>query len=152
MQEAGFQVSKVDQELNRRAIERDKRRDEEMELADLIRTNSSLVGNSLIEGGADPKKVVNIPLGADLEDFRPFRPRKKDEPLRFVVSGRVSHRKGAHFLLEAWRKLRPKGAGLHFYGGVMLEPSSYRIRARGFFFTEIGHPPRCRRPTGSPMC
>jgi glycosyltransferase involved in cell wall biosynthesis len=133
-EEAGFRVSKVEQELNRRAIERDKRRDEEMEWADFIRTNSSLVGDSLIQGGAYPKKIINIPLGADLDDFRPFKPRKKGEPLRFVVSGRVSQRKGAHFLLDAWRRLRPKAASLHFYGSVMLEPKELPDEDEGVFF------------------
>jgi glycosyltransferase involved in cell wall biosynthesis len=105
-----------------------------MEWADFIRTNSSLVGTSLIKGGANPKKIINIPLGADLEDFRPFRPRKKGEPLRFVVSGRVSQRKGVHFLLKAWRNLQPKGASLHFYGSVMLEPRELPGSKEGVHF------------------
>lgn len=131
---AGFVVSDLEKELNRRAIERDKRRDEEMEWADYIRTNSSLVGRSLIAGGADPKKVIDIPLGADVSDFRPLVPRKKGEPLQFVVSGRVSQRKGTHFLLQAWQKLRPKGASLHFYGSVMLNKGELPGEDTGVFF------------------
>jgi len=133
-EEGGFQVSPVERELNRRAIERDRRRDEEMEWADYIRTNSSLVGQTLIAGGADRRKVITIPLGADLANFRPFVPRKKGEPLRFVVSGRVSQRKGAQFLLEAWQKLRPKGASLHFYGSVMLKKKELPGEETGVFF------------------
>lgn len=133
-EEAGFRVSRVEKELNRRAIERDKRRDEELGWADFIRTNSNLVGKSLIQGGADPEKVINIPLGADLKDLQPFRARNKGEPLRFVVSGRVSQRKGAHFILEAWRKLQPKGASLHFYGGLALEPSELPSTEEGVYF------------------
>jgi len=133
-EEAGFMVSELEKELNRRAIERDKRRDEEMEWADYIRTNSALVGRSLVAGGADPKKVIDIPLGADISDLRPFMPRKKGEPMRFVVSGRVSQRKGAAFLLQAWQKMRPKGANLHFYGSVMLNKGELPGEDTGVFF------------------
>ena len=133
-EEEGFVVSQLEKELNRRAIERDKRRDEEMEWADYIRTNSTLVGQSLVAGGADPKKVIDIPLGADISDLRPFMPRKKGEPMRFVVSGRVSQRKGAAFLLQAWQKMRPKGASLHFYGSVMLNKRELPGEDTGVFF------------------
>jgi len=133
-EEAGFMVSELEKELNRRAIERDKRRDEEMEWADYIRTNSSLVGRSLIAGGAEPKKVIDIPLGADISDLRPFMPRKKGKPLRFVVSGRVSQRKGVQFLLQAWERLRPKGATLQFYGSIMLNKEELPGEDSGVIF------------------
>jgi glycosyltransferase involved in cell wall biosynthesis len=90
-------------------------------VADVIRTNSSLVSQTLVAGGANPKKVVSVPLGADIGGMQPLRPRKKGEPVRFMVSGPVSLRKGGYFVLQAWKKLRPKGATLNFYGSMQME-------------------------------
>ena len=96
--------------------------DEEMELADLIRTNSDLVSSSLIEAGVDPAKIASVPLGADLSGMKPFTPGSAGKKLRLIVSGQVSARKGSLLLLEAWKKLQPVDAELHFYGGVHLPP------------------------------
>ena len=119
--EHGIPISEEEEELLRRGLERDRRRDEEMAVADVIRTNSSLVSQTLVAGGANPKKVVSVPLGADIGGMQPLRPRKKGEPVRFMVSGPVSLRKGGYFVLQAWKKLRPKGATLNFYGSMQME-------------------------------
>lgn len=94
--------------------------DEEIELAELIRTNSTLVGRSLEAAGVPKKKIVNVPLGADIQDIKPVVPRPKRNKVRFMASGQVSLRKGAHLLIEAWRELQPAQAELHFYGGILL--------------------------------
>ena len=94
--------------------------DEEIQLADLIRTNSGLVTSSLIEAGVDPQKIASVPLGADLCGMRPFIPHSAGKKLRLIVSGQVSPRKGSLLLLEAWKNLHPAEAELHFYGGVHL--------------------------------
>jgi glycosyltransferase involved in cell wall biosynthesis len=114
----GIPLSFETEELLRRGIERDQRRDEEMRLADFIITNSNLVAQSLVHGGADPQKIISVPLGAEIEGMAPCSLPKKGGPLRFIVSGQVSLRKGAFLLLEAWEKIRPKGATLHLYGGL----------------------------------
>jgi glycosyltransferase involved in cell wall biosynthesis len=103
--------------LMRRCYERV---DEEIQLADVIRTNSSLVRQTLIDVRVDPKKIANVPLGADIRQMRPCLPLGKDGKLRLAVSGQVSPRKGSHLLLQAWKELSPAGAELHFYGGVHL--------------------------------
>jgi len=94
--------------------------DEEMQLADLVRTNSELVGRSLEKAGLPHEKVVNVPLGADIRGMHPMRERPNRKKVRFMASGQVSLRKGAHLLIEAWRKLKPAQAELHFYGGNLL--------------------------------
>lgn len=132
--EHGIPISPEEEELLRRGVERDRRRDEEMAVADLIRTNSSLVSRTLIEGGASSKKVVSVPLGADIDGMQPVRPRKKGEPIRFIVSGPVSLRKGAYFVLQAWKKIRPKGATLHFYGSMQMELSTGVASGEGIYF------------------
>ena len=103
--------------LMRRCYERV---DQEIQLADVIRTNSALVGKTLIDIGVDPKKISNVPLGADIRQMRPCLPLGRDGKLRLAVSGQVSPRKGSHILLQAWKELSPAGAELHFYGGVHL--------------------------------
>lgn len=130
----GIPISAEEQELLRRGVERDRRRDKEMDVADLIRTNSSLVSKTLVEGGADPKKVVSVPLGADIEGIKPLRPRKKGDPIRFIVSGPVSLRKGAYFALQAWKKNRLKGATLHFYGSMQMDLGSGSLGGDGVYF------------------
>ena len=132
--EHGIPISAEEEELLRRGVERDRRRDEEMAVADVIRTNSSLVSRTLIKGGAERKKVVSVPLGADLDGMRPLRPRKKGEPIRFMVSGPVSLRKGAYFVLQAWKKIRPKKASLHFYGSMQMELGAGITSGEGIYF------------------
>ena len=132
--EHGIPISDEEDELLRRGVERDQRRDEEMEFADLIRTNSTLVSQTLIAGGANPKRVVSVPLGADIHGIQPLRPRKNGEAIRFIVSGPVSLRKGAYFVLQAWKKLRPKGATLHFYGSIQMEMRDEDKRLMGVTF------------------
>lgn len=94
--------------------------DEEIQLADLIRTNSRMVGRSLVEAGVDPKKIADVPLGADVSQMGPGVPWSSGQNLRFIVSGQVSERKGSLLLLQAWKELHPRSAELHFYGGVHL--------------------------------
>ena len=94
--------------------------DEEMQLALMIRTNSKLVSDSLVEAGVDPAKIASVPLGVDLSGMKPFLPGSAGKKLRLIVSGQVSARKGSLLLLEAWKKLQPTDAELHFYGGVHL--------------------------------
>jgi glycosyltransferase involved in cell wall biosynthesis len=94
--------------------------DEEMRMADTILTNSSLVGRSLVEAGADSRKIMNVPLGADVTGMTPFNPWSPREKLRLIVSGQVSERKGSLLLIQAWKELHPPEAELHFYGGGQL--------------------------------
>lgn len=94
--------------------------DEEIKLASLIRTNSALVGRSLQAAGVPQEKIVDVPLGADIQETQPMVPRPQQSIVKFIVSGQVSLRKGAHLLLEAWRQLHPAHAELHFFGGNLL--------------------------------
>jgi glycosyltransferase involved in cell wall biosynthesis len=132
--EHGIPISQEEEELLRRGVERDRRRDEEMRIADVVLTNSSLVSATLVAGGCDPGKVRAVPLGADPVLPRPLRKRKKGDPWRFLVSGPVSLRKGVPFLLRAWEKIRPTGATLDFYGGFLLEGGPGRWQTDGVTF------------------
>lgn len=113
----GAHLGSEGEKLMRRCYERV---DQEIELADVIRTNSAFVGETLVEAGVDPKKISNVPLGADISKMEPLIQWPKRAKLRFIVSGRVSQRKGALLLLQAWKELNPTGSELHFYGGIHL--------------------------------
>lgn len=113
----GAHLGSEGEKLMRRCYERV---DEEIQLADVIRTNSVLVGESLIEAGVSPQKIANVPLGADISRMEPLLPWLPKDKLRFIVSGQVSQRKGTLLLLQAWKELNPTGSELHFYGGIHL--------------------------------
>jgi len=118
--------------------------EEEIALADLIRTNSDLTSRSLIAAGVDAKKVESVPLGADLRGMGPFRPMRPDAKLRFMVSGQVSLRKGSLILLEAWKKLKPRQAEIHFYGGVHLPKEKLGQLPEGVFLHGNADPEQVR--------
>ena len=112
------------------------RRRREIDLADVIIANSSLTAKSHIEAGADPAKVFVVPLAApppigDIASNAGYRER----PLRVIWAGPFSLRKGAHYLLEAWRLLRAgHHASLHIYGQLLLPPRLRTAEAGGLIF------------------
>jgi glycosyltransferase involved in cell wall biosynthesis len=116
---------------------RQARRDQEVKLADVIITNSSLTRRSHIAGGADPERTFAIPYGAPatLADPNAFAP-DPSRPLRAVWAGTFSIRKGAPHVLDAWRKLDPGAATLDTYGAIgvptrLLENAPADVRFRG---------------------
>lgn len=101
--------------LQEKARARDARRDEEAAIADLVHCASEFTKRSLVAAGVPAEKIVSVPLGcpdAVAEDAL-----KGTDGCRFLYSGPVSVRKGAHVLLAAWKKAGVgAGAELHFYG------------------------------------
>jgi len=98
------------------------RRCAEIAMADVIIANSSLTARSHISAGADPAKVRIVPLAAatpiEKVDDRLDRTRR---PLQVVWAGQFSLGKGAHYLLDAWRKLGlGVAARLDVYGKVTM--------------------------------
>lgn len=80
------------------------RKEQEIQLADHIFVPSSFVQDSLLAVGIKPEKISVIPFGAPIEYFRP-KP-KIDNLFRALFVGRVSPRKGVHYLLKAWQQLQ----------------------------------------------
>lgn len=77
---------------------------QEYEHADYIVTPSSFAQKSFIKHGVNPKKIIVVPCGTDVEFF--MQPHKI-EPKKFTVIfvGLLSIRKGVHLLLDAWQQL-----------------------------------------------
>lgn len=94
------------------------RKEQEVKLADHIFVASSVTKNSLLEIGVEPEKISVIPYGAPIDYFQP-QP-KTDDCFRALFVGRVSPRKGVHYLLQAWQELRLNNAELVFVGTNMF--------------------------------
>ena len=103
------------------AVSRDNRRDEEAYLADVIVTNSNFTTQSLVKAGVSPYKIITIPHGSP-----PVREDTQvsnfSTSLKFMYAGPVSVRKGAYYLLKAWKLAQGqlRHAELHFFGSVQL--------------------------------
>jgi glycosyltransferase involved in cell wall biosynthesis len=110
-----------DRHLRRLAPRRDQRKDRELGMADLAVCNSSFTRDSLLRAGVPAEKIVVIKLGSpavwEAPQPRPYA------PFVFLSAGTQSVRKGTHYLLEAWRKLKPRaGAELWLVGSMTVPP------------------------------
>jgi len=114
--------------------ERQARRDAEMIAADVIITNSSVTRRSHILGGADPDKTFAVPYGAP-PAVENIRARSTEGPVRVIWAGTFSIRKGAHYLIDAWRSL---AAGtdlqLDVFGAVTLPDRLWKPSPSGVTF------------------
>jgi glycosyltransferase involved in cell wall biosynthesis len=99
---------------------RQARRDEEMSLADLIVTNSSITRASHIAFGAPPERTVVVPYGAP-PTVASILDRNYSGQLKVVWAGTFSIRKGAHYLVEALRRMRAdKSIQVEVYGAISV--------------------------------
>jgi len=90
------------------------RKEQEIQLADRIFVPSSFVQKSLIDAGIKPEKITVIPFGAPIDYFQP-QP-KSEQLFRALFIGRVGSRKGVHYLLQAWQKIKLSPAELLLVG------------------------------------
>ncbi len=95
-----------------------RRKDEEVALADLILTCSPLAAQSYIDNGVPVSKVQPMLLGAALpEGVTPWC--KHTAPLHFIFAGVLSYRKAIDVILQAFTRLHVEGFEyrLSFVGG-----------------------------------
>lgn len=90
------------------------RKQQEVELSDHIFVASSITKKSLLDIGVKPEKISVIPYGSPIDYFHP-QP-KSDKLFRALFVGRVGPRKGVHYLLQAWQKMRLREAELLLVG------------------------------------
>lgn len=94
------------------------RKQQEVKLADHIFVASSVTKQSLLEIGVEPEKITVIPYGAPVDLFQP-QP-KNDACFRAMFVGRLSPRKGVHYLIQAWQELKLSDAELVLVGSNLF--------------------------------
>lgn len=103
----------------RELAEREKR---EWELADVILCGSQFVLDGIQEVRGPVEKSVVVNYGVEMPSFKRQRDaRSKNGPMNILFVGEVGYRKGAHYLIEAARRL---GSEYHvrFCGPIVLPP------------------------------
>jgi glycosyltransferase involved in cell wall biosynthesis len=99
------------------------RRRAEWDAADLVVVASQFTRDSFARAGLDTAKVRIVPYGAPpaLSPDEAAADRREAGPLRIIWAGTFSIRKGAHYLLEAWRAGNfGRHAQLQVFGAVTL--------------------------------
>ena len=96
---------------------------EEYEIADYISVPSLFAKNSFLDKGFSEQKILHVPYGVDLTQFKPVK--KEDDIFRIIHCGAVSLRKGCHYLLKAFSELNLSNAELWFVGSVNPEMQSF---------------------------
>ncbi len=94
---------------------------QELERADYIAVTSQFTRHSLLEHGIDDSRILLTPLGVDSEHFTPGNAQNEGKMFRVVYVGQMCFRKGVHYLLEAWHKLRLRNAELWLIGDMVDE-------------------------------
>lgn len=89
-----------------REARRAARRHAEWNLADRVIAASRFTRDSFTRAGLDAAKIRVVPYGAPPPALRDeaLRPRPTQAPVRLLWAGTFSVRKGAHYVVEAWRR------------------------------------------------
>ena len=91
----------------------------EYEEADYVSVPSIFAKKTFIDNGCAENKLIHIPYGVDLSNFRQIP--KEDNIFRIVHCGGVSLRKGVHYLLQAFYELNLPDAELWLIGVISDE-------------------------------
>ena len=120
-----------------REARRLERRREELRTADLVIAASRFTRDSYIRAGLDPAKARIVPYGAPPPADAAPTAGTSEGKLNLIWAGTFSIRKGAHYVVEAWRR---SGLGRHatlrVFGAVtlperVLRPLPEGIELRG---------------------
>jgi glycosyltransferase involved in cell wall biosynthesis len=114
----------------------------EIDLAHRVFVGSEFVKESCLDAGIPEQKLWLAPYGGDVASGAASpEPRWGERPgFRALFVGSINARKGAHYLLEAWKRLALPDAELVLVGEWTL-PDSFRPHYRGSF----RHVPRVPR-------
>jgi glycosyltransferase involved in cell wall biosynthesis len=102
---------------------------EEYAEADFIAIPSSFVRRTFLDAGVPPAKLIQVPYGVDLSQFRPAP--KADNVFRVIFCGGLTLRKGVHYLLRAFAELDLPRAELWLVGPVRPEIEPFLSRYAG---------------------
>ena len=68
--------------------------------------------------GLPEKKIIKIPYGVDLTQFRNNKYIKRDAKFRIIYTGSISIRKGVIYLLKAFSELNLENSELLLIGNI----------------------------------
>jgi glycosyltransferase involved in cell wall biosynthesis len=111
----------------------------ELKRAQSVIAQSRFSALSAIEYGVEPGRIFQVPLGVDVERFRPVEEPRGERPFRALFTGQMTIRKGIHHLLDAW-SLAARGEDELLFAGYpretyaldLLRRTSERHRYLGF--------------------
>jgi starch synthase len=106
---------------------------EELDLADHIFCPSSYAKRTFVEQGIAEKLIVVCPYGVDTAKFTPRQYGKHSERFTVLFLGNICMRKGVHYLLEAFKMARLKGARLVLAGPIDPDFRSILQKYDGLF-------------------
>lgn len=126
----------------------------EYELADEVIVLSDFARRSFLECGFAPARLRVLPLGVDTQHFRPSpetlaercRRIRAGEPLRVLMVGSLSYRKGALDLIDFVRRVDPERFRFRFVGDVPDE-SRKSVRSLGDRIELVPRQPQLRLPS-----
>jgi glycosyltransferase involved in cell wall biosynthesis len=104
--------------------------------ADFISVPSRFVKRTFLEQGVPEGKLIQVPYGVDLSQFR--RTPKTDVVFRIVCAGGIGLRKGIPYLLQAFAELKLPNSELLLVGSLSDEIKPILKRFRGAF-RHAGH-------------
>jgi glycosyltransferase involved in cell wall biosynthesis len=113
-------LTNYESHLRRLATKRNERKDRELALADHVLVASSFTKSSLMRIGFPEAKVSVVPYGAPPVVATTIK--RKTGPFVFLSAGTQSVRKGVHYTLEAWKRMKPRGSAELWLVGQMLLP------------------------------
>lgn len=113
----------------------------EYEKADFISIPSSFVERTFLENGISKDRLIKIPYGVDLSEFRQLP--KQDSVFRVIFAGSMELRKGVQYLFQAFFQLNLPDAELWLVGGKTpeMEPLFSKYEGR---FRYFGHQPQVK--------
>ncbi len=111
----------------------------EYEEADYISIPFLFVKRAFLEHEISGKKLIHVPYGVDLTEFKPIP--KEDKTFRIIYCGGIILRKGVHYLLQAFYELNLPNAELWLIGRMSEEIKPFlRKYANGRVFHKGPYP------------
>ncbi len=101
----------------------------EYEETDYISIPSKFVKRTVLEKGFPEEKLIHVPYGVHLDEFRQIS--KEDKKFRIVYAGGMTIRKGIHYLLQAYSDLKLLNSELLLIGGLSDEIKSFFKKYEG---------------------
>ncbi len=113
----------------------------EYEIADYICVPSRFARETFVRHGIPETKLIGTAYGVEIDDFP--RAAQTSSVFRLIYVGGMTIRKGVHYLLAAWAKLRLPNAELWLVGTRGREIGPFFERHQGIF-RHFGHVPQIR--------